>query len=229
MSNNPMMSPDSFKPTILVVEDEAGPRDALKVILRPFFNIQVAENGQVAMRLLKELPVDLVTLDQRLPGRQGLDLLQDIKLEHGDVEVIIITGYGSLKSAMEGIRHGAAGYLLKPFNVTELLSLINQTLEKKQRLDFLRHFIVTSTELWGSETECAQAWKNLRTGYQAIGKPMLDLASSAESVPDLLPLLSDLLEAKDRQLLNHCSRVSFYATLLANRINLTLAEQKSLA
>ena len=48
-------------------------------------------------------------------------------------------------------------------------------------------------------------------------------------MPDLLPLLSDLLEAKDRQLLNHCSRVSFYATLLANRINLTLAEQKSLA
>jgi putative nucleotidyltransferase with HDIG domain len=48
-------------------------------------------------------------------------------------------------------------------------------------------------------------------------------------MPDLLPLLSDLLEAKDRQLLNHCSRVSFYSTLLANRINLTLAEQKSLA
>ena len=72
---------------------------------------------------------------------------------------------------MEGIRHGAAGYLLKPFNVTELLSLINQTLEKKQRLDFLRHFSKTSTGLWGSETECAQAWKELRTGYQAIGKP----------------------------------------------------------
>jgi putative nucleotidyltransferase with HDIG domain len=48
-------------------------------------------------------------------------------------------------------------------------------------------------------------------------------------MPDLLPVLSDLLEAKDRQLLNHCSRVSFYATLLANRINLTPAEQKSLA
>ena len=53
MSKVPMMIPDSLKPTILVVEDEAGPRDALKVILRPFFNIQVAENGQVAMRVLK--------------------------------------------------------------------------------------------------------------------------------------------------------------------------------
>ncbi|MGH7148092.1 MAG: HD domain-containing phosphohydrolase, partial [Nitrospiraceae bacterium] len=156
-------------------------------------------------------------------------LLQDIKHHHAGVEVIIITGYGSLKSAMEGIRHGAAGYLLKPFNVTELLSLVNQTLEKKQRLDFLRHFIGTSTGLWGTDTECAQAWKELLAGYQAIGKSASDNASHPEEIPDLLPLFSDLLEAKDRQLLNHCSRVSFYATLLANRINLTLAEQKSLA
>lgn len=225
------MTPEPMKnkPTLLVIDDEAGPRDALKVILRPFFNIQTAESASAAIDVLNSQPIDLITLDQKLPDRQGLDLLQDIKHDHADVEVIIITGYGSLKSAMEGIRHGAAGYLLKPFNVTELLSLVNQTLEKKQRLDFLRHFIRTSTDLWGSETESAKAWKELLAGYQAIGKPTSAHASSSESMPDLLPLLSDLLEAKDRQLLNHCSRVSFYATLLANRISLTLAEQKSLA
>lgn len=228
--NTPVIpEPVKNKPTLLVIDDEAGPRDALKVILRPFFNIQTAESANAAIDVLNSQPIDLITLDQKLPDRQGMDLLQDIKHHHANVEVIIITGYGSLKSAMEGIRHGAAGYLLKPFNVTELLSLVNQTLEKKQRLDFLRHFIGTSTGLWGSETECAQAWKELLTGYQAIGKPDVDHASNSESMPDLLPLLSDLLEAKDRQLLNHCSRVSFYATLLANRINLTLAEQKSLA
>src|SRR6476660_1042620 len=116
------------KPTVLVIDDEAGPRDALKVILRPFFNIQSAESAQAAIDVLNQQPIDLITLDQKLPDRQGLDLLQEIKHDHADLEVIIITGYGSLKSAMEGIRHGAAGYLLKPFNVTELLSLINQTL-----------------------------------------------------------------------------------------------------
>jgi putative two-component system response regulator len=217
------------KPTLLVIDDEAGPRDALQVILRPFFNIQTAESASAAIDVLNSQPIDLITLDQKLPDRQGIDLLQDIKHHHTGVEVIIITGYGSLKSAMEGIRHGAAGYLLKPFNVTELLSLVSQTLEKKQRLDFLRHFIGTSTGLWGSDTESAQAWKELFAGYRAIGKSPSDNASHAEETPDLLPVLSDLLEAKDRQLLNHCSRVSFYATLLANRINLTLAEQKSLA
>jgi putative nucleotidyltransferase with HDIG domain len=217
------------KPTLLVIDDEAGPRDALRVILRPFFNIQTAESASAAITVLNSQTIDLITLDQKLPDCQGIELLQDIKQHHAGVEVIIITGYGSLKSAMEGIRHGAAGYLLKPFNITELLSLVNQTLEKKQRLDFLRHFIETSAGLWGSEAECAHAWKELFAGYRAIGKPASDNPSHPEDAPDLLPMLSDLLEAKDRQLLNHCSRVSFYATLLANRINLTLAEQKSLA
>jgi putative nucleotidyltransferase with HDIG domain len=229
MSVSVTPEPAKKKPTLLVIDDEAGPRDALQVILRPFFNIQTAESASAAIDVLNSQPIDLITLDQKLPDRQGIDLLKDIKHHHTGVEVIIITGYGSLKSAMEGIRHGAAGYLLKPFNVTELLSLVNQTLEKKQRLDFLRHFIGTSTGLWGSDTESAQAWKELLAGYRAIGKSPSDNASHAEEMPDLLPVLSDLLEAKDRQLLNHCSRVSFYATLLANRINLTLAEQKSLA
>ncbi|CAE6787369.1 HD domain-containing phosphohydrolase [Nitrospira defluvii] len=217
------------KPSVLVVDDETGPRDALKVILRPFFTIHSADNAKSALRVLKEQHIDLITLDQKLPDRQGIDLLQDIKQDYADIEVIIITGYGSLKSAMEGIRHGAAGYLLKPFNVTELITLINQTLEKKQRLDYLRSFLRTSTALWGSEEEAAHAWKELQTNYFAIGNATGEAAGGAADVTALIPLLSDLLEAKDRQLLNHCSRVSFYASLLANQLNLPLPDQKALA
>ena len=117
------------KPTVLVIDDEAGPRDALKVILRPFFNIQSAESAQAAINVLNHQQIDLITLDQKLPDRQGMDLLQEIKQDHANIEVIIITGYGSLKSAMEGIRLGAAGYVLSPFYVTDLITLVNQTLE----------------------------------------------------------------------------------------------------
>jgi len=219
-----------IKPTVLVIDDEAGPRDALKVILRPFFNIQAAESATAAIDVLNSQRIDLITLDQKLPDRQGLELLQEIKHDHADIEVIIITGYGSLKSAMDGIRHGAAGYLLKPFNVTELVTLVNQTLEKKQRLDYLRRFIHSSDRIWESEAACMTAWREIRSGYAAIGKTIEGTSTGQfPDAQDLLPLLSDLLEAKDRQLLNHCSRVSFYATLLANRTQLTASEQKSLA
>jgi DNA-binding NtrC family response regulator len=126
------------KPAVLVVEDEVGPRDALRVILRPFFNVRAVENAQDARQVLQEHRIDLVTLDQKLPDGDGLDLLQDITRDHADVGVIIITGYGSLKSAMEGLRRGATGYLNKPFNVTELISLMYRVLEKKRRLNGFR-------------------------------------------------------------------------------------------
>jgi putative two-component system response regulator len=217
------------KPTVLVVDDEAGPRDALKVILRPFFDILSAENAKAALEILNERPVDLITLDQKLPDRPGIDLLQEIKQDYADTEVIIVTGYGSLKSAMEGIRHGAAGYLLKPFNVIELITLINQTLGKKHRLDFIRQRLQRSSCLWGTEQESLQAWQSLRAGYVAIGNAANEEKSTPAEPQDLLPFLSEVLEAKDRQLLNHSSRVSFYATLLANRLNLSVLQQKSLA
>lgn len=230
MGTSPASDKSVGKPSVLVVDDETGPRDALKVILRPFFTIHAAASAQAALQVLKQQHIDLITLDQKLPDRQGIELLQDIKHQYADIEVIIITGYGSLKSAMEGIRHGAAGYLLKPFNVTELISLVNQTLEKKRRLDFLRSFLRNSTALWGTEQDIARAWTELREGYGAIGAVQKTTPPAAnDEAASLIPLLSDLLEAKDRQLLNHCSRVSFYASLLANRLNLPVVEQKSLA
>ena len=218
-----------IKPTLLVVDDEQGPRDALKTILRPFFNIQSAHNSTAALDVLRTQRVDLITLDQKLPDRRGIDLLQDIKRDYADIEVIIVTGYGSLKSAMDGIRHGAAGYLLKPFNVTELISLVKQTLEKKQRLDYVRTFLRSSPGLWGSdEEEVARAWRALTSGYMTLAPSSHGTDALPCEAADFLPLLSDMLEAKDRQLLNHASRVSFYATLLGNRLKLTSEGQQAL-
>ena len=101
---------DSSRSTILIVEDEAGPREALKLILRPFYNLHSVDSAEAALHLLREQAIDLVTLDLKLPGKQGADLLQEIKRDYEHVEVIIITGYGSLKSAMDGLRYGASGY-----------------------------------------------------------------------------------------------------------------------
>ena len=217
-----------IQPTVLVIDDEAGPRDALNVILRTFCNVRSAENAKTALEILGHEPIDVITLDQKLPDRHGLDLLKDITHHRPDIEVIIVTGYGSLKSAMEGIRHGAAGYLLKPFNVNELTTLIQQTMDKKRRLDFLRHCLRTLPDLWGTEEESARAWDKVKTGYASFSNVQGDSVLQQDGM-SLLPLLSDILEAADRQLLNHSSRVSFHATLMASRLNLTASEQKSLA
>ena len=191
---------EAAKASILIVEDEAGPREALKMILRPFFNLYAVDNTEVAMQVLHDQKIDLVTLDLKLPRRQGMDLLQDIKREQEEVEVIIITGYGSLQSAMEGIRYGAAAYLLKPFNVTELIEVINQTLDKKRRFDSLRNALQTCAKMWGSEVQENTAWRNL----------------------------SNLLEAKHPELVRHANRVNFYASLMGEHLTLSKADGESL-
>jgi len=217
------------KPTVLIVDDEATPRATLTQILRQDFHIFTAENAQAALAVLDDHGVDLVTLDLKLPDRSGSDLLNDIKRAHTEIEVIMVTAYGSLQSAMDCIRHGAAGFLLKPFNASELLAISLQTAQKKLRLDQLRPVLAGSTALWGQEPACTKAWQALVNDYSTMNRTGSLSASHNDEISPLAPLISDLLEAKDRHLLNHGNRVSFYATLVANRLSLPIAEQQSLA
>jgi putative nucleotidyltransferase with HDIG domain len=217
-----------IKPTILIIEDEAGPRASLRMLLRPFFNLILAENAVTALRLLEEHPVDLVTLDLKLPDRQGIDLLQEIKLAREEVEVIIITGYGSLKSAMDGIRFGAAAYLLKPFNVTEVIMLIHNILEKKRRLDRCRDLLKHPEQLWEPEPAASALWQSLRSRYRSADMAAPTTGFSFGEAPELAPLLSDLLEARGRRLLGHAHRTSHYATLIAAPLALSERETTTL-
>lgn len=125
---------------ILIIDDEIGPRESLKMVLKPFYNVFTAVNGEQALQLVKTKPIDLVTLDLKMPGPNGTETLKEIKNIRAHVEVIIITGFGSLKTAMESIRHGAADYLLKPFDVSELMSIISRIMRKKKINDRMRMY-----------------------------------------------------------------------------------------
>ncbi len=217
------------KPTVLIVDDEAAPRAALTQVLRQDFHILTAENIRAAMAVINEHGVDLVTLDLRLPDGSGSDLLHEIKRHHADIEVIMVTAYGTLKSAMDCIRQGAAGFLLKPFNASELLSISLQTSQKKRRLDMLRTAFKQEPALWESDPACTEAWKDLVLRYTALLKQGSLTSSHSEEPSPLIQLVSDLMEAKDRHLVNHGNRVSFYTTLAANRLELPLQEQHVLS
>jgi len=217
------------KPTVLIVDDEAAPRAALTQILKQNFNILTAENGTHALAVINDHGVDLITLDLKLPDSSGSDILKEIKRTHREIEVIMVTAYGTLQSAMDCVRHGAAGFLLKPFNASELLSISLQTSQKKQRLDMLRRAMAEQDALWQPDPECTEAWQALMAQYATQVKGRLLQGSGREAASPLIQLISDLLEAKDRHLVNHGNRVSFYATLVANQLQLPLADQQHLA
>ncbi len=116
---------------VLVVDDELGPRESLKMILKPYYNVYTAERGVEAIEMLGQVPVDLVTVDLKMPGIPGIKVLEKIKQHDPDIEAIIITGYGSMDTAVEGLRLGAFDYIAKPFDVNQVLKLIRSALERR--------------------------------------------------------------------------------------------------
>ena len=129
---------DTTKPHVLVVDDEMGPRESLKMILNPYYTVHVAERGGQAVEMLGKFPVDLVTLDLKMPGLSGIHVLEKLKEYDPDIEAIIITGYGSLDTAIEGLRLGAFDYISKPFDVNHILSLVRRGLERRHAKSKLR-------------------------------------------------------------------------------------------
>lgn len=122
---------DAKKADVLIVDDETGPRESLKLILKPYYNVHVAERGGQAIEILNRVPVDLVTVDLKMPGLTGINVLEKVKQHDPDIEAIIITGYGSLDTAIEGLRLGAFDYIAKPFDVNHVLALVRRGLERR--------------------------------------------------------------------------------------------------
>jgi len=117
--------------SILIVDDEAGPRESLRMILKPIYDIYLASNGKEALELIQKENIDLVTLDLNMPGLSGIEVLKEIKKIRSDIEVIIITGYGTLKNAQEVIRYGAGDFISKPFNVADIIAIISKSFERR--------------------------------------------------------------------------------------------------
>src|SRR5712692_2078423 len=125
-------APMEDKANILIVDDETGPRESLKVILKPYYNVYTVEKPADAIEMLNQIPVDLVTLDLKMPGLSGTKVLEKIKQHDPDIEAIIITGYGSMDTADEGLRLGAFDYISKPFDVNHILTLVRRALQRRQ-------------------------------------------------------------------------------------------------
>ncbi len=119
------------KGSILIVDDEVGPRESLRMILKPMYEVHTAENGQEAINFISQKKVDLVTLDLRMPGLSGIEVLQEIKKLQPDIEVIIVTGYGTLSNAQEAIRFGAGDFISKPFNVADIIAIVSKAFERR--------------------------------------------------------------------------------------------------
>lgn len=117
---------------ILVVDDELGPRESLRMILKDRYDVTTVDSGISAVEYAKLNPVDIVLLDIRMPGLDGIETLKKIKQIRPEVEVVLITAYASVDTAQEAVRYDAVDYLIKPFSRADVNKVVEKGLARRR-------------------------------------------------------------------------------------------------
>lgn len=121
------------KAKILSIDDEQGIRDLLSFELgQQGYQVVTAQNGLEGLEKVKQEKFDLAIIDIKMPGMDGVATLEKMKKIDPEIEVIIATGYATLETAVESLRKGACDYINKPFNIDEMIVVIEKTLERRQ-------------------------------------------------------------------------------------------------
>ncbi len=119
-------------PFVLVVDDQESNRVTLERILqREGWEVAQAEDGRQGLERVREMRPDVVVTDLKMPGMDGLELLRAVKATHPDIEVILMTAFGTVETAVAAMKEGAWDYVTKPLRRTELVAAINRALERR--------------------------------------------------------------------------------------------------
>lgn len=141
MTVNPMPEPPSGSRaaapsaskgrTLLVVDDDAGVREALAILLGAEYNLLLAENGRAALETVRDRAIDVVVLDIRMPGLSGIETLRELKRIDPVVEVIILTAFETMETAREALRLGACDYLSKPYDIHLMRQSVANAMDRR--------------------------------------------------------------------------------------------------
>ena len=249
------MAKDRDKWNILLVDDEEDIRDVLSMSLTDIgYQVFDAQNGKEALRIFKEINPPIVLTDIKMPGIDGIELLQAIKRENPDTEVIMITGHGDMDLAIKSLKHEAIDFITKPINVdaldialkrvhdkitlkyklreyTENLeSLVREKTELQDRLSSLGLMIGSiSHDIKGLLTSLDGGIYLLGSGFKKKDQNQIDEGFDAVKLIStrIRKMILDILfYAKERELENESVDVSAFANDVADIIEPKIEHQK---
>ncbi|MFB3895496.1 MAG: sigma-54-dependent transcriptional regulator [bacterium] len=135
------------KGKILIVDDEPNMRNILGTVLREQgYDIRTAADGIIALQLLKETPADIIISDMRMPKLNGMELLHEIKRLYPDSEVIMVTAYGTVETAVAAMKAGAYDYVLKPWETNDEIILRVAKARERQELKARNWYLAQEVE-----------------------------------------------------------------------------------
>ena len=183
---------------ILIVDDELGPREALRMILRDDYQVAVAASGKEALDFFGKKEYDLIIMDIMMPDYNGVELLAEMKKKAPDTEVVMITAYASVETATKALRYGALDYLIKPFDRSAVQDVVQKGLLRRHNnrgiKSKLHELQLTNKTL---EEEVEFAYKNIQSHY-------------SETVSSLVAAV----DAKDAYTKGHQERIAKLAQLI---------------
>jgi len=210
---------------ILVVDDELGMRNGIKRVLDDYsihvsevdsdvsFSVKAVESGEEAITIIRKNPPYILLLDHKLPGISGIEVLEQIQNEMRDMQVIMITAYASIETAIRATKLGAYDFLPKPFTPTELKNAVRKAAE---------HIIVTI-----QAKKLVEEKRQVR--FQFISVLAHELKAPLNAVEGYLKLMSDKSTIEDPEVFDHIvdrslTRLSYMRKLIIDLLDMTRIE-----
>ena len=190
---------------ILIVDDDASVRDVISVLLQEEgYECRTASSAEAALDIAAAEAPPLVISDMKMPGRDGIWLLEAFRERYSETAVIMLTGYGDTEAAVDCLRRGAVDYLLKPPKLTDLIRAIERALAKR-RIELARKRYQKKLErkVRDRTGELRSALRNIQHTYQTT----------------LLALVR-ALDAREHETSDHSHRVVKYTEAIAERLSL---------
>lgn len=201
-------------PRILIVDDDESVRDVISVLLKEEgYHCVTANGAEAALDIAGQEETPLVISDMKMPGRDGLWLLEKFREQHPDTSVIMLTGFGDTEAAVDCLRRGAVDYLLKPPKLTDLIRAIERALAKR-RIELARKRYQKKLE------------RKVRDRTTELRHALKDIASTYQNT--LLALVS-ALDAREHETSDHSQRVVEYTSAIAARLGIRGAELDEIA
>ena len=129
----------AHKPTLLVVDDEQGPRLSLQVIFDDRYNVVLAEDGPSAIEIAKNQRIDVAVLDIRMGGMSGIEVLERLRYLDPDIEAVMMTAFETTETIRQALRLRACDYINKPFDIATMRAAVAGAMERRSLASELRH------------------------------------------------------------------------------------------
>src|SRR5262249_28383680 len=190
---------------ILIVDDDASVRDVISVLLQEEgYECRTASSAEAALDIAAAEAPPLVISDMKMPGRDGIWLLEAFRERYAETAVIMLTGYGDTEAAVDCLRRGAVDYLLKPPRLTDLIRAIERALAKR-RVEVARQRYQRKLE------------RKVRDRTHELRVALQDIANTYQNT--LLALVA-ALDAREHETSDHSQRVVRYTTAIAQRMGI---------